>query len=328
MPQKTYHFNMRTQHILIILLTVFSLQSCQEDSKVPNLAAIDLSAVDWQAHRGGKGLAPENTVAAFTYAVTFPNVKTLELDVVVSKDSQLIVSHEPWMSANICLKPDSSEISKAEEKSLNIFEMTYEEIKSYDCGSKPVEGYPDQKKMKAWKPTLEAVVKSVNAYTAQRQLDAPKFNIEIKSDPEGDNIYHPTPDVFATLLLSAIKQLRIEDRTTIQSFDVRALQAVHQQDSTITLAYLIGKSDGLENDLKKLGFTPQILSPNHQLVSTKMVNEVHKKGMKVIPWTVNEVIQMKSLLSMGVDGIITDYPDRIALLKMEQEVSVDSTLVN
>lgn len=310
---------MKIQHILLVSIALFLLQSCQEDTQTPtvDVSNIDISTIDWQAHRGGKGLAPENTVPAFTYAITLPNVKTLELDVVVSKDSQLVVSHEPWMSANICLKPDGVEISEAEEKSLNLFEMTYEEIKSYDCGSKPVEGYPDQKKMKTWKPTLESVVKSVNAYAAQRELTAPKFNIEIKTAPEGDNVYHPVPEAFATLLLAEIKKLRIKKRTTIQSFDVRALQAVHQQDSTFTLAYLLGDSNGLEKDLEVLGFTPQILSPNHNLVTNKMVSQAHELGMKVIPWTVNEVARMKTLLGLDVDGIITDYPDRIALLEME-----------
>ncbi|NJK84291.1 MAG: glycerophosphodiester phosphodiesterase [Saprospiraceae bacterium] len=229
---------MNDQRFIGCLIALALWSGCQTEQKEStiDLTNLDLNTIDWQAHRGGKGLAPENTIPAFTYAVTLPFVKTLELDVVVSKDSILVVSHEPWMSSKICLTPDSSEISEAEEKQLNIFQMTLEQITAYDCGSKPVDGFPDQKKMKTSKPTLENVVKAVGAYAAQKNLAAPQFNIEIKSAPEGDNVYHPEPTVFAQLVIKAVNRLRIKERTSIQSFDVRALQAVHQQDSTLQLA--------------------------------------------------------------------------------------------
>ncbi len=299
---------------LIALALWSGCQIEQQQERTIDLASLDLNTIDWQAHRGGKGLAPENSIPAFTYAVTLPYVKTLELDVVVSKDSILIVSHEPWMSSKICLTPQGNEISEAEEKQLNIFQMTLAEIAAYDCGSKPVDGFPDQKKMKTNKPTLENVVKAVSAYAAQRNLEAPLFNIEIKSAPEGDHVYHPAPATFANLLVNAINRLRIRDRANIQSFDVRALQAVHQQDSTLQLAYLISTSEGLDQDLQQLGFTPNIISPNHQLITPDFVKAAHSKGMKVIPWTVNDVERMKALLALDVDGIITDYPNLIPTL--------------
>ncbi len=308
---------MNHQRFIGCLLVLLVWSSCQTEQKEKtiDLATLDLNTIDWQAHRGGKGLAPENTVPAFTYAVTLPYVKTLELDLVVSKDSVLVVSHEPWMSSKICLTPEGSEIGEANEKQLNIFQMTLEEITAYDCGSKPVEDFPEQKKIKTSKPTFENIVKAVNAYAAQKSLEAPQFNIEIKSAPEGDNIYHPEPATFATLVINAINRLRIKERSNIQSFDVRALQAVHQQDSTLQLAYLISTSEGLEQDLQKLGFTPNIISPNHQLVNADFVKAAHARGMKVIPWTVNDVERMKALLVLGVDGIITDYPNLIPTLK-------------
>ncbi len=308
---------MNYQRFIGCLVALALWSGCQpEQAKETtiDLATLDFNTIDWQAHRGGKGLAPENSIPAFTYAVTLPYVKTLELDVVVSKDSILVVSHEPWMSSKICLTPDGNEINEAEEKQLNIFQMTLEEIAAYDCGSRRVDGFPDQKKMKTNKPTLENVVKAVSAYAAQRNLEATLFNIEIKSSPEGDNIYHPEPATFASLVISAVNRLRIKERINIQSFDVRALQAVHQQDSTLQLAYLISTSEGLDQDLQKLGFIPNIISPNHELVNADFVKAAHSKGIKVIPWTVNEVGRMKALLELGVDGIITDYPNLIPTL--------------
>ena len=102
----------------------------------PSNTELFAQTFDWQGHRGCRGLVPENTIPAFLKALEFPQVKTLELDLAVSKDHELIVSHEPWMSEGICTKPDGTPVLKAEAMSLKIFEMTYDEIKQYDCGSR------------------------------------------------------------------------------------------------------------------------------------------------------------------------------------------------
>jgi len=266
---------------------------------------------DWQGHRGARGLAPENSVAAFLKALEYPEVTTLELDVAVSADSQVVVSHEPWMSETICSHPDGRAVEETEAKTLNLHRMRYDEIQGFDCGQRGHVRFPEQQKQAAEKPLLSEVISAVDAYCKQHRRPLPHFNIEIKSKPEWDGIYTPVPDVFARLVLAEIDAAGIRERTCIQSFDKRAVQAVQRLAPKITLALLIEDAGGVEAQLEALGFTPNVYSPYYQLVTAHLVESVHKAGMRIIPWTVNETETMKSLIALGVDGIITDYPDRI-----------------
>ena len=183
----------------------------------------NISTFDWQGHRGCRGLLPENTIPAFTRALAY-NVTTLELDLAVSKDNLLIVSHEPWMSHHICTKPNEEPVTKEEAMTLRLIEMDYEEIKKYDCGIRGHERFPQQEKMSVYKPSLRDVVGAVKANCFMRNKELPNFNIEIKSLPAGDDVFHPTPAVFAKLVLDEITGLKIKDKTCVQSFDVRPLQ--------------------------------------------------------------------------------------------------------
>lgn len=272
---------------------------------------------DWQGHRGARGLVPENSIPAFLKALEF-SVKTLELDVVISKDSQIVVSHEPWMSASICNKPNGTPVTKEEEKTFNIFQLEYAEIQQFDCGSRGNSRFPEQEAMPVSKPLLYDLVQQVDLYCKSQNRELPFYNIEIKSQPEWDNVFTPDPQIFAKFVLEQIERLGIKTRTCIQSFDVRSLQAVHQIDSTIVLALLVENTSGLDSNLKKLGFTPNIYSPYYQLVSGNLVKEAHNFGMQVIPWTVNDTTTMQGLIGLGVDGIITDYPNLIRKMKKEK----------
>ncbi len=266
---------------------------------------------DWQGHRGCRGLLPENTVQAFLKALEFPQVTTLELDVAVSKNHELIVSHEPWMSEGICTKPDGSHVSKSEAMSLKIYGMTYDEIKQFDCGSRGNSRFPEQQPMKVHKPSLEDVVQAVRQYCAANNRTMPRFNIEIKSHPDGDGIFTPKIEDFAKLVVAELNRLKINELTCVQSFDTRAIQAVKRLAPALTIAFLVENKDGYEKNLQLLGFQPNIYSADHQLLRKKDVKALHKMGIKVIPWTVNDVKSMKKLRRWKVDGIITDYPNRI-----------------
>ena len=270
------------------------------------------SAFDWQGHRGCRGLMPENTIPAFLEALKYPTVTTLELDVAVSKDGQLIISHEPWMSHHICTKPDGQPVTEAEAMGLKIMNMDYEEIKTYDCGSRGNERFPQQTKMMVNKPSLSDMVNEVKIYCFMRKLEMPQFNIEIKSLPEGDHLFHPAPADFASLVLKEIEQLGIRDKSCIQSFDVRPLQELHNMAPDLTLALLVENEDGFQENLDRLGFQPNIYSCYYKLLKKKHVKKLHRQGIRVIPWTVNTVKEMKKLRKKGVDGIITDYPNLIS----------------
>lgn len=263
--------------------------------------------IDIQGHRGARGYLPENTIPSFLLALE-SGVTTLEMDVVVSLDKKLIVSHEPWMSAEICSNPDGTPVSDTEQMSLNLYKMNYDEIARFDCGKRGNPRFPQQKPMPATKPLLSSVVTAVEAFIQGNQLDSVFYNIETKSEPEGDTIYHPAPAEFAKLLYDELKKLGIEKRTTVQSFDVRTLKEMRKLDGTITLALLVAEGN-FSDHLAALGFTPEIYSPNYKLVTNGLVQEAHEKNIRVIPWTVNDPLEMKKLIEFGVDGIITDYPD-------------------
>ena len=262
---------------------------------------------DWQGHRGCRGLMPENSLPAFLKALEYPQVTTLELDLAVSSDRQLIVSHEPWFNPAICRLPGGDSIPRRDAEKYLIYQMKAADLRAYDCGSWGNARFPGQQKQATYKPTLREVVEAV-----RKQRPDIRWNIEIKSEAAWDGLRHPPVEEFAALVIAELRALGIDRYATVQSFDVRALQAMHKQAPDITLAYLIENIKGFDTNLDRLGFTPAIYSPYYLLVSKKLVRKCHDKGIKLIPWTVNEVKDMKGMIRLGVDGIITDYPDRIA----------------
>ena len=265
---------------------------------------------DTQGHRGCRGLMPENTIPAMINALDL-GVTTLEMDAVITKDNKVVMSHEPFFNHEITSKPDGSYVTESEEKSLNIFLMTYDEVKKYDVGIKPHPRFPKQKKMNVVKPLLSDLLDSVQNYVAIHKRPLPYFNIETKTTPATDNVYHPEPAKFVETLMSVIKEKRIQERVIIQSFDLRTLQYLHDKYPSVKTAMLIEDYDkrGLKDQLKALGFLPTIYSPEYSLVTEDLVKSCHGQKIKVIPWTVNDKVTMDKLKALGVDGIISDYPD-------------------
>jgi glycerophosphoryl diester phosphodiesterase len=265
---------------------------------------------DKQGHRGCRGLMPENTLPAMIEALGL-GVTTLEFDVVASKDKKIVVSHEPFMGSEIATKPNGDFITAAEEKSLNIYQMNYEEVKKYDVGMKPHPRFPQQKKIKVYKPLLADLLDSIAKYMMVRRRPFPYFNIETKCLPAGDNLYHPKPEEFVELLMAVIKEKNIEERVIVQSFDFRTLKYLHQKYPSVKTAALVEPTDkiSLEDVIKELGFRPTIYSPEYHLVNESLVNMCHMKDIKLIPWTVNDKATIDKLKKIGVDGIISDYPN-------------------
>lgn len=270
-----------------------------------------LSAVfDKEGHRGCRGLMPENTIAAYIKAVDL-GVTTLEMDAIITKDSQVIMSHEPFFNHEITTKPDGSYVTEAEEKSLNMYQMNYADIKQFDVGLKPHPRFAQQQKIKAVKPLLKDVIDSVEAYCTRNGKQPLQYNIETKCTPATDDVYHPKPGPFVELLMGAIKEKKIEERVIIQSFDIRSLQYLHEHYPAIKTALLIEDTDAkpFALQLKDLGFIPTIYSPAYQLVTPLLVKQCHDTGIKIIPWTVNDKTEINRLKNLGVDGIISDYPN-------------------
>ena len=305
----------------LLLFSFLLLIACGEttstettNTATPNSTEMTTKKIDWQGHRGARGLVPENTIPAFLKALEFPDVRTLELDVAISKDEQVIISHEPWMSHHICSHPNGKAVTEAEEKDLLLFQMTYEEIKKYDSGSRGNERFPDQVSMKIHKPSLKDMVTVVEKHCTEKGLPLPYYNIEIKSEESYDGIKTPGVVRFVELVLEEVKALGIFDRTNLQSFDFRVVREVKKQAPDMVQALLIENAKSVESNIDSLGFTPEIYSPYYKVLTDAVVKDIHQRGMKVIPWTVNDKASMQMLIDIGVDGIITDYPNLISEL--------------
>ncbi|MBL0884298.1 MAG: glycerophosphodiester phosphodiesterase, partial [Chitinophagaceae bacterium] len=211
----------------------------------------------------------------------------------------------------ITTKPDGSYVTAEEEKQLNIFQMDYATVRKYDVGLKPFSRFPRQQKIAAYKPLLSDMIDSVWAYCTKTGKSMPAFNIETKSQSTTDGTYHPAPSVFVDLIMEVINRKQIQERTTIQSFDIRTLQYLHQKYPSIQTALLIegNHPQTFAIQLKILGFVPTIYSPYFTLVTPLLVKQCKDLGIKLIPWTVNDQTKIQELRKLGVDGIITDYPD-------------------
>ncbi len=269
---------------------------------------------DIQGHRGARGLRPENSIPAFLLALD-SGVTTIELDLAVTKDKQLVVSHEPWMAASICRSPDGKSVDPKEEKKYNIYKMTYEQVKQWDCGSAGNEKFPQQQRMATAKPLLSEVIVAVENHLKSYTRYEVDYNIEIKTLPEDDNKFHPKPETFSDLVYNLVDEYLPLDRVVIQSFDFRVLKYWHEKYPHVRLAALVENKKTVDENLTALGFTPAIYSPYFKLLTKEDVKSLHQQKIRVIPWTVNEENDMLSLKGMDVDGFITDYPDRAARFK-------------
>ncbi len=246
-------------------------------------------------------------------------VTTLELDVVISADRKVVVSHEPWFSDLICTHPDGHPVTAAEAQQLRLFDMTYEQIRRFDCGIRRHPDFPRQKPEPAHKPLLREVIRLAEAIASSRDGRPVQYNIETKSKPAGDGVYHPGPREFTELLYAELVEHDIEDRSIIQSFDVRTLREARRIDPAWRTSLLVDHWRGrmMGYRVKKLGFSPTVYSPDFRIVTPAIVRRAHRRDIRVIPWTVNREDDMLRLAKLGVDGLITDYPD-VAVRALER----------
>jgi len=304
--------------LITILFSAIALLSCNSNATKPSQEtkseANTAKDFDLEGHRGARGLYPENSIMGFVEATDI-GVNTLEMDICVTKDKKLVVSHDPWMSSEICRTPDGKDISEKDQTKYAIYQMTYDQVRKFDCGLKPHPRFPDQYKAPAIKPLLKYVVEVVETYTTAHYIKPVQYNIETKSLPEWDDAFEPEPEEFCKLLYDELKKLGILDRVIIQSFDVRTLQIFKRDHPVIRLALLVENDYGFDMNIAELGFDPDIYSPDYHLVDGKLVQTCHQRKIKVLPWTVDTEEAMDAMLSLGVDGLITDFPDLAITLK-------------
>lgn len=294
----------RIVKMLLLFAAWLTATHCGIKSQVPQKRTVEV-----QGHRGDRGNFPENTIPAFLSAVK-KGVDVIELDVVISKDQKVVVSHETFMSAQYMSDPAGNPVTKEKERSYNLYEMSYDSIKSYDSGSRGNASFPNQQKMKTYKPLLSEVIDSVEHYIKVNKLKPVRYNIEIKSEKADYGKRQPQPDVYAAMVMKIIRDKGIEKKMNIQSFDPLLLNVLHKKYPKPVIAFLTGEGTLTEN-LSKLDFVPQIYSPNYKLLDQEQVDALRVLKMKIIPWTVNEDVTIDQMIELKVDGIITDYPEKV-----------------
>jgi len=241
-------------------------------------------------HRGARALRPENTLPAFEYAIA-AGVDALELDMAVTKDNVLVISHDPVLHPPVCSGP---------QPRATIHELALAEVKQWDCGAVRNPAFPRQEPAPGTRmPTLDEVFAL-----------APKgdflFNIETKSFPAHPELT-PPPEEFVKLVLAEIRKHHLESRVILQSFDFRTLRAMKELAPEIQLAALYeGKPRSFVEIAQEAG--AGIVSPWYPLVTREQVDAAHAAGIQVVPWTPDKPEDWDRLLDTGVDAIITDDP--------------------
>lgn len=297
---------MRKSYLLVVVVCVMGMQT------------VFGQVFEKQGHRGARGLMPENTVAGILRSLEL-GVTTVGMNVVISKDSMVVLSHEPYFNNEISLTPQGKEISLKEEKKYNMYQMDYAEIKKFDVGSKLHKRFPGQQKFKAYKPLLSEVIDSVERYVKLHRLPKPDYAIEIKTVRKGDLEFQPEPAEFSRLVMAVVEGKKIAKRTIIQGFDVRVLQYVHEKYPKMRTALMIDEKEDFENNIKDLGFKPTVYSPYSVLVGKGLVDRCHAAGIKIVPWTVNSLKDMNYMIGLGVDGMITDFPNLFLSLEVPKK---------
>ena len=241
-------------------------------------------------HRGARAMRPENTIPAFEYAIQ-AGADVLEMDVAVTKDNVLVVSHDPHINPAICTGPHPG---------IAIHEITLAELRRYDCGALKNPNFPKQQPVPGTRiPTLDEVLNLATQGNIQ-------FNIETKSFPNEPQLT-PPPDVFARMLLDEIRKHRLESRVIVQSFDFRTLRAMKRIAPDIRLAALW---EGDAHPFVQIAREGEagIISPLYTLVTQEQVLAAHEAKLEVVPWTANKPEDWQRLIDANVDAIISDDP--------------------
>jgi glycerophosphoryl diester phosphodiesterase len=251
-----------------------------------------------QAHRGARAYYPENTIQAFCMAADL-GCRVIELDLVVSNDHRILVSHDPWVS-------DRSGDTPSRQY---FYSMSYEEIARIDCGN-PSPEFPGQQRIVAFRPELSAVFREVEAHLCRIGRPGQMiYNLEVKSWPALDGIAHPPPAEYAALVIREIVRSGLGERVRLQSFDDRIVSAAHHLMPELCYGLLVDDSDMFDAFPGRPGFMPAYVNPYYALVDEGVVEKLHRLGVKVVVWTVNRPEEMIRMKQLGVDGLITDHPE-------------------
>ncbi|WP_316829536.1 glycerophosphodiester phosphodiesterase family protein [Pedobacter aquatilis] len=296
-----------TSKLLAVILSAGSFSVSAQVAEFPKFSA--------EAHRGGRGLWPENTIIAMQNAMKIDGITTLEMDTHITRDGKVVVTHDDYLSPGFMRTPEGQDIPATDAKKYPIYQMDYNDLKAFDLGSKPLAGFPNQQKIKTQIPLLEDLIDAVQKDIKTNKRKQFFYNIETKCDAPGDGITNPEPAVFVKKLMDIIEKKKITSYVVIQSFDKRTIQLIHEKYPNVRTSFLVANKKTYEENIADLGYKPFILSPVWQMVNPELIKKAHADGVKVIPWTANKLEDMNALKALGVDGIISDYPDLLVQSK-------------
>lgn len=269
--------------------------------------------VDVQAHRGGMGLYPEESLAAMKNAVDL-GVNTLEMDLCITQDNKVILSHDKYFHHRYATDPEGNPV-KAEDPKVYLYQIPYSEVVKWDVGMRENPEWPEKHCIPAVKPVASEVIRTVEAYVKEKGLSPVSYNIEIKSEEtssEGvEGVNWPDYREYADRCVNMLDSLGLGDRLIIQCFDVRTLNYINEKYPGHHLSYLLGAGMQYEKSMAKLNFIPEWFSPEYRFVNAELMEKAHRDGMKVVTWTVDDPAEMRNLLDLKVEAIISNYPDRL-----------------
>jgi glycerophosphoryl diester phosphodiesterase len=260
------------------------------------------TGLDIQGHRGARALRPENTLPAFQRGLEL-GVQTLELDLTVSRDDVLMISHDPFINTERCLG-SKGEVLAAK---LLIRSLTAAQIQSYDCGSITNPLFPKQQKVPHTPiPRLTDLFQMLSQWPRGKIV---RLNMETKIYPAHPE-FSPPPQKFVELIIKELRNYDLVARTILESFDDRTLKIAKILEPKLHTA-LLTSDNHIDYVAAAKSVKADYVSPNYEWVLPDDVATLHRAGIKVIPWTVNDPIEAKRLIKMNVDGIITDDPEVI-----------------
>ena len=292
----------RVFRVLLPLLLNVGCMSNLTELPNPNVQVI--------GHRGHVSAYPQNTINGVESAVAL-GADGVELDLVISADRQVVISHEPYMKSSYMLTPQGERINRHREKEYNLYTMSYDSIRKFISGQIPDRKFRDQQQIASYKPLLIALFDSVAAFTKTKNLQPVTYFLEIKSQPSDYEVFQPRPTEFVDLVMKVIKEKNLEDRVVLKSFDANILNALKQKYPEIPVSLLLFKK-GISEGLEELQFQPEFIGPYYkQLKDAETVASLQNRGIKVVPWTVNTKKDIHHMFKIGVDGIISDFPERV-----------------
>jgi glycerophosphoryl diester phosphodiesterase len=302
-------------YVTLFALTVVGIFMVREMSTVRSSSLLGLTqrkSVTIIGHRGTRGLMPENTIPAFLYGISV-GAEVIEMDVYITNDGQVVVAHDPSLNWEFCTDFNGHKIPNTEYslKHYLMKNMNYSDIGRCDCGRKNIH-FPTQTYFPIAPPLMSDMFDAVETFVKNNNKGPVNYLIEIKTNPSWDQSYTPPASVVAQKVYDVVKAKNLLESSIIQSFDVRPLQHIRSIDNKIRLGLLTG-NDGadVKSKLTQLGFVPYSYGPAFTVISGDMINYCHSIGIKVFGWTVNEASDMHKLIDLGIDGIISDYPDRV-----------------